>query len=188
MDEVLFAVLDDFGLRVVHRPRLESYRLAEHDHLVAYRKILLHERQVPPAAMQPRCPVIENQFKDGLRVLLKPLHAEGDDGAPRGGRLAELQLGNGPEMPAVLVAPWPMQEQVFDGANLQPCQLRRAFRADAGQRGHRSGKRRDRLSWARQRSSSGTIQCDSPQSEARNPTPRGFKDVACDPGLTSRTP
>ena len=105
-----------------------------------------------------------------LVCLLEPLHAEGDDGAPRGRRLAELQLGNGPELPAVLVAPGPMQQQVFDGADLQPRQLRRAFRADAGQHRHWSGQGRDRLIWASRRSSAGTIRCEaeirSPKSEA----------------------
>ena len=145
VDEVLFAVFDDFGFRMVHRARLEINRLAEHDHFVAHRKILLHERQVPPAAMEPRGPVVEDQLKDGLGVLLEPLHAEGDDRAPRRRRLAELQLGNRQELAAVLVAPWPMQQQVFDGADLQPGQLRRAFRADAVQGRHRSGQGRGLL-------------------------------------------
>ena len=95
--------------------------------------------------MQPRGPVIENQLEDGLGVLLVPFDAEGDDGAPRGHGLAELQLGNRQQMAAVLVAPWPMQQQVLDGANLQPGQLRRPFRADAVQGRHRSGQGRGLL-------------------------------------------
>ena len=116
--------------------------------------------------MQPRGAVVENQLKDGLGVLLEPLDAEGDDRAPRRRRLAELQFGNGPELAAVLVAPRPMQQQVFDGANLQPRQLRRAFRADAGQRGHRSGEGRDRLIGRRGGHPASTI-----RGETRNPKP-----------------
>jgi len=145
MDEVLLAVLEDFRFRVVHRPRFQCQQLAENDHFVAHGKVLLHVRQVPPAAVQPGRPVIENQLKDRLGVLREPLHPQGNDGASRRRRLVELQLGNWPELAAILVAVRPMQEQVFDGANLQPCQLHRAFRADTGQRGHGSGKGQGRL-------------------------------------------
>ena len=131
VDDRVLAVFHDFCLRMVYRARLELNWLAEHDHFVAHRKILLHERQVPPAAMQPRGAVIEDKLKDGLGVLLVPFDAEGDDGAPRGHGLAELQLGNWQQMAAVLVAPRPMQHQVFDRANLQTGQLRRPFRPDA---------------------------------------------------------
>ena len=144
VDEVLLAVLDDFRFRVVHGSRLEADRFAEDDHLFAHREVFLHERQVPPPAMQPRRAVIEDELEDGLGVLLVPLNAERDDRAPGGNRLLKRQVGDSPQLPAVLVTPWPMQEQVFDSADLQPSQLRRAFRADAGQGGYGSGKGRDR--------------------------------------------
>src|ERR1017187_4182177 len=95
--------------------------------------------------MEPRGPIVEDQLEDGLRVLLEPLHAQGDDRAPRGRRLAELQLGNWQELAAILVAPWPVQQQVLYGADVQPGQLRRAFRADAAQGCHRSGEGRGLL-------------------------------------------
>ena len=90
--------------------------------------------------MQPGGAVVEDQFVDGLGVLLEPLDAVGDDFAARGGRLVELQAGDGQEVPAVLVAARPVQQEVFDGENLQPGQLRGAFRADARQGGHWPGE------------------------------------------------
>ena len=130
VDDRVLAVFHDFRFRMVHGARLELNRLAEDDHFIAHRKILLHERQVPPAAMQPRGPVIENQLEDGLGVLLEPLDAEGDDLASRCDWVAELQAGDRQQLAPVLVAPRTMQQQVLYGANLDAGQLRRPFRAD----------------------------------------------------------
>ena len=41
----------------------------------------------------------------------------------------QLQCGNALEMPAILVAPRPVQQQVAHAAQFQPFQLRRALRA-----------------------------------------------------------
>ena len=117
--------------------------------------------------MQPRGAVVEDQLEDGLGVLLEPLHAEGDDCAARRGRLAELQLGNGAELAAVLVAPRPVQQQVFDGADLQPGELRGAFRADAVTAWSPAGRGAGSVDWASRRSSASThTRCN-----ARNPKP-----------------
>ena len=83
---------------------LSESGFAEDDHLVAHGEVLLHERQVPPAAMQPRRAVVEDKLEDGFGVVIEPLDAEGDDVAARGGRLIELQFGDGPEVAAVFVA------------------------------------------------------------------------------------
>ena len=66
VDETFLAAFDDFGFRVVHRARLGFDELAEDKHLVANGKILFHERQVPPPAMQPRRAVVEHEFKNGF--------------------------------------------------------------------------------------------------------------------------
>jgi len=144
VDEVLLAVFADFGLRVVEGSGLEVHRFAERNHFLAHREVFLHERQVPPAAMQPRGAVIEDQLEDGAGVVLIPLDSVGDHPAPRGGRHAQLQPGDGGKVAAVFVPGRPMPQQVLEGANLQPGQLRGAFRADAGQN-------RDRLAQGRKR-------------------------------------
>ncbi len=168
VDEVLLAVFQDFGLRVVHRPRFEVNRLSERDHFLPDREVLLHERQVPPAAMQPRGAVVENQLEDGLGAVLVPLDALGNNPAPRRGRLAELQSGYGVEMAAVFVAGRPMQQQVPDRANLQPGELRGAFRADAEQSRHRVVQGRERFIGGRGGHPRAPYQA-AAQTEARNP-------------------
>ena len=122
-----------------------------------------HHRQCSRAVPSSRI-----SSKMDLVCCLIPLDAEGDDLAPRRRRLAELQLGNGPELAAVLVAAGPMQQQVFDGADLQPGQLRRAFRADAVQGCHRPGQGRGRLFGRRGRHPPHHTM-GNPESEARNP-------------------
>ena len=92
--------------------------------------------------MQPRRAVIENEFKDGFAAAAKPLEAQRDNRAARRGGFVLGQFGNFAEVPAVFVTPWPVQQQILDGVNIEPRKLRRAFRADAPQRGHRSSQRR----------------------------------------------
>ena len=117
---------------------LVSLSLPKDEHLVADRKILFHERQVPPAAMQPRRAVVENDFKNGFAAAAKTFEAERDDRAARRGRFVLRQFGDFAEMPAVFVTPRPVQQQILDGENVQPRQLRRAFRADAPERTSRA--------------------------------------------------
>ena len=53
------------------------------------------------------------------------------------------QFGDVAEMPAILVTPRRVQEQIFDRENAEPGQLRRAFSADAPKRGDRHLERRN---------------------------------------------
>jgi hypothetical protein len=125
---------------MVHRARLEQERFAKHDHFVAGGEILFHERQIPPPAMQAGRAVIEDEFVDGPGMLLIPFYAVGHDFAPGRRRLVKLQAGDGQECAAILVAARPMQQEIFDGENLEPGQLRGALWADARQSGHTSGE------------------------------------------------
>src|SRR5208283_5724172 len=104
------------------------------ENLVAHGEILFHERQVPPAAMQPRRAVVEDDFKDRFAAAAKPFEAGRNDRAACGGRFLHRQFGDGAEMAAVLVSPWPVQEQILDGVNAEPRELCRAFAADTPKR------------------------------------------------------
>ena len=136
VDGDFLAGLDVFRLGMVDGARLERIGFAENHHVVADREILFEERQVPPAAMQPRRAVVENELEDGLGALGKIIHALRDDLAARGRGHAELQILDREKMAAVLVAARTVEEEIVDGENFQPRQLRRAFGADAGQSGH----------------------------------------------------
>jgi hypothetical protein len=46
--------------------------------------------------------------------------------------LVEGQTGDRLEVAAILVAPGPVEQKVFDGENVQPSQLGGALRPDAG--------------------------------------------------------
>ena len=62
VNEVLLPSLDDFRVRMIYGARLQRDGLAEDNHLVSRRKILLHVGEVPPAAMQPGGAVVEDQL------------------------------------------------------------------------------------------------------------------------------
>src|SRR5437867_9779572 len=96
---------------MIDRARLERDQFSKHDHFIAYLEILLHERQVPPPAVEPRCPVVENEFENGFRVLLEPFNAKREDRSARDGWLVQLELDNRLELAAVLVTPWPVQQK-----------------------------------------------------------------------------
>ena len=109
MNEALFPGLDDFRLGMVNRAWFNRTQLSKHHDLVADGKVLFHERQVPPSAMQPRSAIVQDQFENRFCVLLEPFDAEGDNGAMGDRRLVQLQLRNGPEVAAVFIPPWPVQ-------------------------------------------------------------------------------
>ena len=64
MDEILLRRLNDFGFRMVDRARPERYDLAVDQHFVTGAKVLFQERQVPPAAMEPRRAIVEDELED----------------------------------------------------------------------------------------------------------------------------
>ena len=131
VDETLLAALDDFGFGMIHRARLGLDELAEDEHLVADLEILFHERQVPPAAMQPRRAVVEDEFKNGFAAAAKTFQSLRDNRAARRERFVLRQFGDFAEMPAVFVTARRVQEQIFNRENAEPGKLRRAFAANA---------------------------------------------------------
>ena len=141
MDEIFLALLDCFRFRMVDGARLQIDRLAVNHHFVTGLKVLLHERQVPPAAVQPRRAVVENEFEHRFAAAAPAFDAARDDFAARGGCLVQGQPGNGADMPAVFIAPRPVKQQIEDGMESEPGELRGALRADAAQRGERRRER-----------------------------------------------
>ena len=137
MDQAFLAVLHHLRLRMVDRARLERDRFAEHDHFVADLEIILHERQVPPPAMQPAGAVIQNEFEHGFGAFARPLHPQRLDSSPRDRRDAHLQFKNGTNLAPVVVAGWRVQQQILDCENSQPRQQPRPFLADPVQGGDR---------------------------------------------------
>src|SRR6185436_7705915 len=60
MKEPFFARFDDFSFGVVDRSWLQVDWFPERHDFIADRKIFLHERQIPPSAVESRGAVIEN--------------------------------------------------------------------------------------------------------------------------------
>ena len=144
MDEVFFTRLDQFRFRMVERARLERNGPAVNQDFVTRVKVLFHERKVPPAAMQPRCAVLQDKFKHRLAPAAPPFCAERDDFSARSPRLAQCQIGDGPKPRSVFVASRPMHQQVARGMNFQPRQLRHALGTNAAQCRER---RVERMGW-----------------------------------------
>ena len=98
-----------------------------------------HQRQC-----RSRRAVVEHEFKNGLRAALRKRLTPAATILPRAVRgFLELQFADGREMPAVLVTARLVQQQIFDGENVQPRELPRAFLAhapDAKPRARRAGK------------------------------------------------
>ena len=109
MDEIFFTHLDHFRFRMVDGARLERNGPAVNQDFVTRVKVLFHERQVPPAAMQPRCAILQDEFKHRLAPGPPPFCAESDDFSARSGWLAQRQIGDGPKLRSVFVASRPMQ-------------------------------------------------------------------------------
>src|SRR6185436_12848227 len=95
-------------------------------------------------AMQPPGAILQHELEDGLRSLRVGFETLGDDAPARGRCFARLQFANGLEMPPILVAAGPMEQQIFNAEQAQPRQLRDPFRPDARQLLKWSGKRRVR--------------------------------------------
>ena len=134
VDELL-ALLGYLRLGVIHRTRFLRLEFAVDVDEVAGFVVALHVRHVPPAAMQPRRAVVDDELEQAL-AKTHPLDARRDDRPGDGGIVA---LGQGLDLVrlvAVLVAPWPVPQQVGDGADAELGQARRALSADTGQRRH----------------------------------------------------
>ena len=101
--------------------------------------------------MQSRRAVVQNDFKNGFAAAAKTLEPERDDFSARRERFVFRKFGNFSEMPAVFVTLGPVQQQIFNRENFQPRELRRAFRADAPERGDRIFQRRNFIFWRRHR-------------------------------------
>src|SRR5262249_14364858 len=136
-----------FGFRMVKGARFGAEQLAKDHDFVADGEVFFHKRQIPPTAMQVRGAVVEHELEDGFGAVAEPFDSERDDLAACKGRLAELQVGDSAKLSPILVAAWPLQEQVLDGPNSQPFQLFCPFRADPAQGSNRPGARRDGLFW-----------------------------------------
>src|SRR6266850_6651934 len=103
MNEALFPGHNNLRLRVVNGAWFNRTQFSKYDDLVANRKVLFHEGQVPPSAMQPRGAIVQDEFENGFCVLLEPLDAQRDCGAMRDRRFVQLQLRNRPEVTAILI-------------------------------------------------------------------------------------
>src|SRR2546421_1574147 len=88
VDRTLFT-RNGLGFWMVHAPWFEGQRLAEDHYFVAFCKILFHEGQVPPPAMQPRRAIVEDNLENGFFVPAEPFSAERDDSSARGDRFAK---------------------------------------------------------------------------------------------------
>ena len=142
VNKQLVARFNHFGFRMIDDARLDRFQLAENHDLVVHGEIFLHERQVPPPAMQPASAVFEDKLKNRFGALPVGLEALSDDASASRGRSPHFELADAQEMPAVFVAPRPMQQQLLDGEQSEPGQLRGSFRPDAGQRLQRSRERK----------------------------------------------
>ena len=98
-----------FGLRMIDGARSQRIGLAVNQHFVSRPKVFFHERQVPPAAVEPCRSVIEDKLEDRFAATAPPFDALRDDLAARGSRLAQSQLGDGRQTPAIFMAPRPVQ-------------------------------------------------------------------------------
>jgi hypothetical protein len=117
--------------RVIHRARAQRIGLAKNHHLVANAEVFLHKRQVPPPAVQTPGAILQNELINRPDPFAVAIEA-GSHNCSAGQRgLFQLQFGNALKMPAILVAPRPVQQEVAHRAQFQPFQLRRAFRPDA---------------------------------------------------------
>src|SRR5260221_4255026 len=114
MNEALFPGLDDLRLGMVNRAWLNRTRFSKHNNLVPHGKVLFHEGQIPPAAMQPGGAIVQDEFENGFCVLLEPFDPKRDYSAMRDRRLVQLQLRNRPEVAAILIKPRPGQQQSFN--------------------------------------------------------------------------
>src|SRR2546430_2366115 len=141
MNEIFLVCLDDFRFRVVDGARLERIELAVHQDFLTLPEVFSHEREVPPAAVEPRRAVVENELEECFSATAPALYAERDNFAARGGRFVQLQVSDGTEAAAVFITSWTMQQQIADGVNSQPRQLRGAFGADASPRFQRNVER-----------------------------------------------
>ena len=142
VDQKFFATIDDFRLGMIDGARLERLQLAEDHDFITHREVVLHVREIPPAAMQAARAVFEHKFKDGLGALGEGLDPLRDDATARGAGSSELQLADGEQMTPIFVAVGPVQQQIANGEELQAGKLRGAFRTDAVQLRQRSGKGR----------------------------------------------
>ena len=129
--------LNDFRFRMVDGARPERAGLAENHHFVADLENLLHERQVPPPAMQPRRAVFEHDLEYGLGLLAVVVGPERDDAPASGRRLMKLKFANGQQPPPVLVPSRRVVKQVADSEQAEPGKLGRPLRPNAGEAAQR---------------------------------------------------
>jgi len=104
MNGAFLTGFDDFAFGMVNSSWLQRKRPPKNDHLISYFKVLLHEREVPPAAMQTGSPIIQDNLKNRFLALTKPLHTHGNDTAARDSGLAQFQIAYRPELTAIFVA------------------------------------------------------------------------------------
>ena len=92
MDGTLRAALDDLGLRVIDGARLEGEGFSEDEHFVARLEVILHVRQVPPAAVQAGRAIVRDKLKDRFSALGKAFDAQGYDRATNRRGLVQFQI------------------------------------------------------------------------------------------------
>src|SRR5947207_3024852 len=62
VNRVFLTIFDHLGFGMIDRAWPKREDLAKHKHAVPLSKVVLHVGQVPPAAMQARGAIIENEF------------------------------------------------------------------------------------------------------------------------------
>lgn len=130
VDGGFLARFDDFRLRMIHGARLERVRFAIDHDIVAIAKVILHEGEIPPAAMEPGGAVINDEFEDGLAAFGKSIQAHGNDLAANCGGSIEREIEDRQEMTAILITTRTMEQQVLNAVNAEPVQLSRALLAN----------------------------------------------------------
>ena len=134
MDELL-ALLGYLHLRVIHRARFLRLEFAVDMNEVAGFVVALHVGHIPPTAMESSRAIVNDELEQTL-AKAHPLDARRDNRPGDGGIIALGQSLNLVLLVTVLVAPWPVPQQVGDGPNAELGQARRALNADTGQRRH----------------------------------------------------
>src|SRR5258706_11525991 len=94
-------------------------------------EVRLHERQVPPLAMQTRRAVVEDQFENRARSLPIALDSESHDFSPHERWLLQGQIADVQGVAAVLIPEGAVQKEVADSEDFQAGQLRCPLRSNA---------------------------------------------------------
>jgi len=116
---VFLARFKHLGFGMIQSSRFEAAEFSIGKDLVTLTKIMLHERQVPPAAMESGGAVVQDEFEQGAAAAAKAIKAQGQDAAPDGGGNARFEVGDPANLAAVLIAAGAMPKKVLHGESFE---------------------------------------------------------------------